>query len=247
MSRSEYQIKGRMILEAHSIYKVYKENGREIEVLKELGLEVEKGEIVVILGPSGSGKTTLIHILGGLDRPNKGKVLVDGVDLFAHSDLELSRIRNQEIGFVFQFHQLLPEFTVLENITLPILIGGGVSLAHLSFRMIKEKRCMELLEIVGLGGKENSLPSRLSGGECQRVGVVRALINNPKIVLADEPSGNLDAETSESLHELFLKLNKERGVTFVIATHKEAMCEIADRVLKLEEGKLEGIRMTNTE
>ncbi len=222
-----------IILEAHNIHKIYKEDGRETEILKNLELEIKEGEIIVILGTSGSGKTTLIHILGGLDKPNDGRILLDGVDLFAHSDLELSRIRNKKIGFVFQFHQLLPEFTAVENVELPLLIGGERGLGN-----VQQGRCVELLGLVGLGGKEDRIPSRLSGGERQRVGVARALVNNPKIVLADEPSGNLDAWTSKSLDELFVKLNKERKVTFIIATHKESVCKIANRVLRLEDGKL---------
>lgn len=224
------------IISAHNICKVYKEEGKEKwnEILKGLELEVEDGEIVVLLGVSGSGKTTLIHILGGIDKPDRGKVLVDGVDLFAHSDLELSRIRNEKIGFVFQFHQLLPEFTAIENVLLPAIIGKG----RFGQKEDVKKRCAELLEIVRLKGKEDRLPSHLSGGERQRVGVARALINNPKIVLADEPTGNLDTGTSKSLNELFVKLNKERNVTFIIATHKESLCEIANRVFKLKDGKL---------
>ena len=229
-----------MILKAENIYKIYKEDEKEIEVLKELSLEVIKGEIVVIVGPSGSGKTTLIHILGGIDKPNQGEVLLDGVPLFAHSDVELSKIRNQEIGFVFQFHQLLPEFTALENVKLPALIfamGGSASGGNGKNLDITE-RAVKLLEEVGLKGKEARLPRKLSGGERQRVGIARALINNPKIVLADEPSGNLDAETSEELHKLFLELNREYNMTFVVATHKEALVKLGNRVFKLENGKL---------
>lgn len=223
-----------LIIEARNIHKTYREDEKEIEILRGLEFEVESGEIIVILGPSGAGKTTLIHILGSLDKPNVGKVLLGGIDLFVHSDLELSRIRNREIGFVFQFHQLLPEFTVLENVLLPVMIGvEQVSSLH--------KWSMELIDIVGLKGKEHRLPCRLSGGERQRVGIARALVNNPKIVLADEPSGNLDTVTSRALHSLFLTLNKERGVTFVIATHKEMMCEIANKVFKLEDGKLKRV------
>jgi lipoprotein-releasing system ATP-binding protein len=218
------------ILEAHNIRKVYKEDSRENKVLNDVSLEIEKGEIVVILGPSGSGKTTLIHVLGGLDRPDEGSVLLDGTDLFTHSDRELSRLRNREIGFVFQFHQLLPEFTALENVMMPGLIGS-------TNRPELIQKSRELLDAVELQGKEHRLPRQLSGGERQRVGVARALVNDPKIVFADEPSGNLDAKTSESLHSLFLKLNKEASVTFVIATHKQAMCEIGNRTLELQDGE----------
>lgn len=219
-----------IILDATGIYKIYKEEAQAVDVLKCLDIKVTVGEIVVIMGPSGSGKTTLLHILSGLDRPNTGTVLLDGVDLFSLSDLSLSALRNDKIGFVFQFHQLLPEFTVFENVLLPTMIGGKRSI-------VSTQRSMELIELVGLGGKEHRLPSQLSGGERQRVGVARALVNNPKIVFADEPSGNLDVDTSSSLHQLFLNLNNERGVTFVIATHKESMCGIANRVVELKEGK----------
>jgi lipoprotein-releasing system ATP-binding protein len=220
-----------LVLKARDIHKSYKEELKEVKVLKGLELEVKKEEIVVILGPSGSGKTTLIHILGGLDKPDKGCVIIDDVNLVTLSDSELSKIRNKKIGFIFQFHQLLPEFTVFENVKLPAMIGQseGSSVDDL---------CIELLDLVGLKGKEQRHPYQLSGGERQRVGVARALINRPKIILADEPSGNLDPETSNSLHTLFLRLKRECGVTFVIATHKEAMTKIADRVLQLKEGKL---------
>jgi lipoprotein-releasing system ATP-binding protein len=221
------------ILEAHNIRKVYREDSRENEVLKGVSVGIEKGEIVVILGPSGSGKTTLVHVLGGLDRPDEGSVLLDGTDLFAHSDRELSRLRNREIGFVFQFHQLLPEFTALENVMLPGMIRS-------TDRPELIKKSTELLDAVELHGKEHRLPRQLSGGERQRVGVARALVNNPKIVFADEPSGNLDADTSKSLHSLFLKLNKEADVTFVIATHKQAMSEIANRIIELQDGRCQG-------
>ncbi|MDI6840193.1 MAG: ABC transporter ATP-binding protein [bacterium] len=221
-----------IILEAQDIYKIYKEDTKKVEVLKDLNLQVALGEIVVIFGPSGCGKTTLIHILGGLDKPTQGKVLLGGVDIFAHSDKELSKIRNKEIGFVFQFHQLMPEFTALENVKLPTLIGRENQLTE---------RCTLLLDAVGLKGKEHKIPPHLSGGERQRVGVARALVNNPRIVLADEPSGNLDPETSGELHNLFLKLNKEHNVTFLIATHKESLANIGSRVLKLEAGKLKEV------
>jgi lipoprotein-releasing system ATP-binding protein len=220
-----------LALKARDIHKSYKEGVKEVKVLKGLELEVKKEEIVVVLGPSGSGKTTLIHILGGLDKPDKGCVIIDDVNLVTLSDSELSKIRNKKIGFIFQFHQLLPEFTVFENVKLPAMIGRNKD-------SLVDDFCIELLDLVGLKGKEHRHPYQLSGGERQRVGVARALINKPKIILADEPSGNLDPETSKSLHALFLQLKRERGVTFVIATHKETMAKIADRVLQLKEGRL---------
>lgn len=221
-----------IILKAENIYKNYRDDEKEIEVLKGVNLEVQEGEIIILVGPSGSGKTTLIHILGGIDKPNEGEVLLDGVPLFAHSDIELSKIINQQIGFVFQFHHLLPEFTALENVIIPALINSdkGLDITERGLRLLAE---------VGLKGKEKRLPAKLSGGERQRVGIARALINNPKIVLADEPSGNLDANTSEELHKLFLQLNKQHNTTFIIATHKPALMEIGRKVLELKDGKLE--------
>ncbi|MDD5528749.1 MAG: ABC transporter ATP-binding protein [bacterium] len=219
------------ILSAINISKNYKE-GKEVEVLKDLNLEIQTAEMIVIMGPSGSGKTTLINILGGIDKPSSGKVLLDGIDIFAHTDTELSQIRNQKIGFVFQFHQLLPEFTAIENLKLVSMLGNN---------MQKESFYLELLKNVGLEGKEARIPAKLSGGERQRVGIARALVNTPSIVLADEPTGNLDAETSEELHKLFAKLNREHRVTFIIATHKEAIAKLATRIFTLESGKLRQI------
>jgi ABC-type lipoprotein export system ATPase subunit len=219
------------ILSAINISKNYKE-GKEVEVLKELNLEVATAEMIVIMGPSGSGKTTLINILGGLDKPSAGKVLLDGIDIFAHTDTELSKIRNQKIGFVFQFHQLLPEFTAIENLKLASMLGNTLQ---------KESFYLELLKNVGLEGKEARIPAKLSGGERQRVGIARALVNTPSIVLADEPTGNLDTETSEELHKLFAKLNREHQVTFVISTHKEAIAKLGTRVFTLDSGKLRQI------
>lgn len=220
------------ILEAVSISKIYTEDTNDIEVLKELNLEIQSGEVIVIMGPSGSGKTTLINILGGLDRPTAGKVLLDGIDIFAHSDAELSKIRNKKTGFVFQFHHLLPEFNALENVKLAAMLGNN---------SYPEEKYFKLLKDVGLEKKEFRIPAKLSGGERQRVGVARALVNNPGIILADEPTGNLDTETSEELHKLFFKLNKEQQVTFIIATHKEAIAALGTRIFRLETGKLKQI------
>ncbi len=219
------------VLKGVEIYKSYKEGGKKLSVLEGINLEVKEKEIVVILGPSGSGKTTLLHILGGLTPPDSGKVIIDGINLVGLSDAVLSKIRNQKIGFIFQFHQLLPEFTVRENIKLPALISSTKPSTI-------EHKISSLLSYIGLPTRGDTFPTQLSGGERQRVSVVRALIMDPKIVLADEPSGNLDKENSEKLHKLFLKLNKEKGITFVIATHKEEMKKIGTKVLKLKEKKL---------
>jgi len=218
----------KVILEAKNIHKIYKDEKESLRVLKGIDLKIYNHEIVVIWGPSGSGKTTLLHILGGLDRPTDGDVLLDGKDIFSYNDTELALIRNKEIGFVFQFHQLLPEFTALENVVMPRLIAGQRA----------DKLAHEILKEVGLEGRENHIPSRLSGGERQRVAVARALINNPKIILADEPSGNLDASLSDRLHQLIFRLSREHGLAFVVVTHKESLAKIGDRVMRLVDGKL---------
>jgi len=218
----------KVILEAKNIHKIYKDEKESLRVLKGIDLKIYNHEIVVIWGPSGSGKTTLLHILGGLDRPTDGDVLLDGKDIFSYNDRELALIRNKEIGFVFQFHQLLPEFTALENVVMPRLIAGQRA----------DKLAHEILKEVGLEGRENHIPSRLSGGERQRVAVARALINNPKIILADEPSGNLDASLSDRLHQLIFRLSREHGLAFVVVTHKESLAKIGDRVMRLVDGKL---------
>jgi ABC-type lipoprotein export system ATPase subunit len=221
-----------IILKAENIHKLYKENGGELHVLRGVNLKVYEGEIVTIMGPSGSGKSTLLHILGGLDRPTEGAVWLDGEALFPRSNQELARIRNRKIGFVFQFHQLLPEFTALENVLLPRLISGEDG----------REDAKSLIREVELEGRENHPPAKLSGGERQRVAVARALINNPKLVLADEPSGNLDREHSDALHSLIKNISETKGLTFVIVTHKESLKKIANRVMQLENGKLIGER-----
>ncbi|MDO9576182.1 MAG: ABC transporter ATP-binding protein [bacterium] len=220
------------ILEARSLHKRYKEDSGELVVLKDVSLTVKKGEIVVIVGPSGSGKSTLLYILGGLLRPTAGEVFIDGENLFDHNGRKLAIIRNKKIGFIFQFHHLLPEFTALENVAMPLWIRGENRI----------ERAKEILELVSVAHRKSHLPSQLSGGERQRVAVARALANDPSIVLADEPSGNLDRELSLSLHNLIRKIATETERTFVIVTHKESMKEIADRVFKLADGMLEPVR-----
>ncbi|KGL62893.1 ABC transporter ATP-binding protein [Polaribacter sp. Hel1_85] len=206
----------------------------DVEVLKGLDLHIKKGEIVAIVGPSGAGKTTLLQILGTLDKPQKEEnyeLKLNNVSLNNLADNELSSFRNKHIGFIFQFHQLLPEFTALENVCIPAFIGNKP-------KQETEKRAKEILEFLGLSHRISHKPNELSGGEQQRVAVARALINNPSVILADEPSGNLDSESAKNLHELFFKLRDEFGQTFVIITHNEELANMADRKLTMKDGKI---------
>jgi lipoprotein-releasing system ATP-binding protein len=201
-----------------------------LQVLKGIDLEVKKGEVVAIVGPSGAGKSTFLHILGTLDRPEQGEVYIEGINVFTQKDKELARFRNEKIGFIFQFHNLLAEFTALENVCMPGYINGNVNEKDI------QQRAKELLELLGLSGRMDHLPSQLSGGEQQRVAVARALLNRPAIVLADEPSGNLDSHNALDLHQLFFKLREETGQTFIIVTHNEELAEMADRRLVMQDG-----------
>ena len=203
----------------------------DVEVLKGINLNIKKGEFVSITGPSGAGKTTLLHLLGTLDKAKSGSIKINNKDLNNLSEKELSKFRNNEIGFVFQFHNLLVEFNALENVCLPALIKG-------INKKDAEKKALELLEILSLTNRLNHKPDELSGGEQQRVAVARALINSPSIILADEPSGNLDSKNAEELHNLFIKLNKEFNQTFIVITHNNKFAKLADRVLKMKDGKI---------
>ena len=203
-----------------------------LEVLKGIDLTINKGEIISIVGPSGAGKTTLLQIIGTLDKPDSGSVCVDSIDVTTLSQKKLSDFRNQHIGFVFQFHQLLPEFTALENIMIPAYIAGTSQKAA-------RKRAEELLQFMGLADRANHKPNELSGGEKQRVAVARALVNNPAVILADEPSGSLDSKNKEELHQLFFDLRDKYGQTFVIVTHDEGLASITDRTIKMRDGLLE--------
>ena len=203
-----------------------------LEVLKDIDLTIQKGEIVSIVGPSGAGKTTLLQIIGTLDRPDTGSVIIDGIDTTTLSQKKLSDFRNRHIGFVFQFHQLLPEFTAIENIMIPAYIAGvNTKEAH--------RRAEELLQFMGLSDRAKHKPNELSGGEKQRVAVARALINNPDVILADEPSGSLDSKNKEELHQLFFDLRDKYGQTFVIVTHDEGLASITDRTIHMRDGILE--------
>ena len=209
-------------------------------VLKGLSFNAAEGEVLSIVGASGAGKTTLLQILGTILVPDSGKVFIDGEDVFSLSGKALSAFRNRKIGFVFQFHHLLPEFTAAENVMLPALIGKyeGASLEKLTDRQIRA-RAEELLAELGLKGKEESRPSQLSGGEQQRVAIARAMINNPKILFADEPSGNLDSATKQELHDLFFRMREAHGQTIVIVTHDEGLAARCDRCLHLKDGVFE--------
>ena len=200
-----------------------------LEVVKGVGLCVDKGEVMSIVGPSGAGKSTLLHIMGPLDRPDSGKVVYDGVDVLQLSQKRLAGFRNANIGFVFQFHQLLPEFTMVENVAMPALIAG-------QRRKDAFARAMELIDYLGLSARASHRPAELSGGERQRAAVARALVNRPEVVLADEPSGSLDTRNRMELHHLFFDLRRDLGQTFVIVTHDESLAADSDRVVHMTDG-----------
>lgn len=215
------------MIELHDIHKSF----GTLEVLKGIDLTIDKGEVVSIVGPSGAGKTTLLQIVGTLDRADSGRVLFDGVDVSLYKEKQLSAFRNRHIGFVFQFHQLLPEFTAVENVMMPALINGESMTSSRS-------RAMELLDFMRLSDRADHRPAELSGGEKQRVAVARALMNHPQVILADEPSGSLDTKNKEDLHQLFFDLRRELGQTFIIVTHDESLAATTDRTIRMLDGRV---------
>ena len=222
-----------VLLACQQLDKTYRDGTQQLHVLKGINTEIKRGEMVAITGTSGSGKSTLLHILGGLDQPSAGKVLFEGESIANWSANKLADWRNQKLGFVYQFHHLLPEFNALENVSMPLLIQG-ISSKEAS------RRAMALLDIVGLANRADHRPAELSGGERQRVAIARALVNDPALVLADEPTGNLDDATALSIYQLMLQLNERLGTAFVIVTHDQALAAKLQRTLQLKQGVLQG-------
>jgi putative ABC transport system ATP-binding protein len=219
------------VIELQNLGKEYDLGPVKLQVLKGINLKIKKSEVVAIMGPSGSGKSTILHMLGILDRPSKGKVIIDGVDVSKLDDDELAKIRREKIGFIFQFFYLIPSLTALKNVELPMtFLRGSVK--------DKEKKAKELLKMVGLEGRMTHRPSQLSGGESQRVAIARALANDPQIILADEPTGNLDSKSGKEIMEILQKLNKERKVTLIIVTHDSSIAKHAQRIISLKDGMI---------
>jgi len=217
------------LIELHNVEKEYVMGDVKLRVLKEINLKVKKSEIVAITGPSGSGKSTMLHILGCLDRPTKGKVIIDGVDVSKIDDDGLAKIRREKIGFIFQFFNIIPIFTALENVELPMIF---------SKKSNRVERAKELLKAVGLQQRASHHPSQLSGGETQRVAIARALANDPKLILADEPTGNLDSKYGKEIMDILIKLNKEKGTTLLLITHDISVAKYAERIIRLKDGMI---------
>ena len=219
------------VLEGKNLKKVFHLEDEKVEALKGVNFSAEKGKIIGIMGPSGSGKTTLLHILGTIDIPTEGKVFIEGKDVFSMDESSLARFRNQKIGFVFQFHNLLPEFTALENVMLPYLL-------YKNDKKLAKEKALNLLRQLGLEDRINHKPSQLSGGQQQRVAIARAVINEPTVILADEPTGNLDSKNSQRVIEIFKELNQKKGITVVIATHDTQIANFCHMVYHMKDGKI---------
>jgi lipoprotein-releasing system ATP-binding protein len=228
----------RPLVALENVKKSFVHEGRTVPILKGIDLAIEEGEMLCIVGPSGAGKSTLLHLLGTLDLPTEGKILYDGDDVTTYSSAKLAQFRNRSIGFVFQFHHLLPEFTALENVTMPGRIRG-------EGKGELERRARDLLAEVGLSERLTHRPGELSGGEQQRVALARALIMNPRLVLADEPTGNLDTNTGSAMHELLFRLNETRGTTFLVVTHSPELAALMPRVVHMKDGRIESDRRAN--
>ena len=217
------------LMQIQHLSKVYGQGENQVRAVDDISFTVEKGEFLAIIGPSGSGKSTLLHILGGVDRPTSGKVFVDGQDVYAQNEDQLAIFRRRQVGLIYQFYNLLPVLNVVENMTLPVLMDG---------RQVNQERLEELLDVLGLRGREKHLPNQLSGGQQQRVSIGRALMNAPAVVLADEPTGNLDSKNSQEIVELLKMSNKKYGQTLVIITHDENIALQAHRVIAIEDGRI---------
>ena len=217
------------LMQIQHLSKVYGQGENQVRAVDDISFTVEKGEFLAIIGPSGSGKSTLLHILGGVDRPNSGKVFVDGQDVYAQNEDQLAIFRRRQVGLIYQFYNLIPVLNVVENMTLPVLMDG---------RQVNQERLEELLDVLGLRGREKYLPNQLSGGQQQRVSIGRALMNAPAVVLADEPTGNLDSKNSQEIVELLKMSNKKYGQTLVIITHDENIALQAHRVIAIEDGRI---------
>lgn len=221
------------ILIAEHLFKYFRKGQETIKVLNDVSLSINQNEITVIVGASGAGKSTLLHILSGLDKPDSGEVIIDTKNIFNFSENEVSRFRNTSIGFIYQFHHLLPEFTAIENVAIALMINGTSKKEAL-------QKSLEFLKLVGLENRKNHQPAELSGGEQQRVAIARALANNPKIIFADEPTGNLDSKNSDMIHQLFLELKNKLNITLLIVTHNPELVKLADRVLEMKDGNVTG-------
>ena len=217
------------LMQIQHLSKVYGQGENQVRAVDDISFTVEKGEFLAIIGPSGSGKSTLLHILGGVDRPTSGKVFVDGQDVYAQNEDKLAILRRRQVGIIYQFYNLIPVLNVVENMTLPVLMDG---------RQVNQERLEELLDVLGLRGREKHLPNQLSGGQQQRVSIGRALMNAPAVVLADEPTGNLDSKNSQEIVELLKMSNKKYGQTLVIITHDENIALQAHRVIAIEDGRI---------